>query len=468
VLLLGGGAAAVAMAHASTPQAPSAAAAVASRSSNDVLRLAVSPSAFGSNRFLLTIPAARGAAATGAHVTLSLLMTDMVMGGSTIVQASAVGAGRYQVVTPLNMPGHWRIIANVTGKGLPASGLHATFRITAATQATAPVPRALPLVRGGAVGASVAAPSYVSPSAVRWPTALPYKAIVTFLDNGLVYLPGRGALVKAGALNHSVARAPDGSIWATDYNDYRVTVIDPHSGRVLAKIPTGIAPVHMAFTRDGLHAYVSDYLSSDLTLIDVQGRRKIAAISLGDDCVEPHGLQLSPNGRTLWVPCSLTGIVQVLDTTTGKPDLSVGSQGKVFVGGVPHAVAFSPDGKTAYLTDAGQQSLWAIDETTGKVKGHVAIGTGSAMLLVGRDGRRVYVSGQAGHTINVVDARTLRLIARIPVGAAPHGLAFTPDSALLYVAANNGHEISVIDVASDKVVANVPVPGKADELTLTR
>lgn len=467
MVLLGGGIVAMAAAHRSPSQATSAAPTVAS-SSSSALRLAVSPAAFGSNRFLLTIPGASGAAATGAHVTLSLLMTDMVMSGSTIVQASAVGGGRYQVVAPLNMPGHWRITADVTGTGLPSTGLHSTFRITAATQATTPVPTALPLVKGGTVGASIAAPSYVSPSAVRWPASLPYKAIITFLDNGLVYLPGHDALVKAGALNHSVARAPDGSIWATDYNDYRVTVIDPASGKILATIPTGIAPVHMAFTTDGHHAYVSDYLSSDLTLIDVKARRKIATIPLGDNCLNPHGLQLSPDGKTLWVPCSLSGRILVLDTATNKPDAFMGTSGQVFIGGMPHAVAFSPDGKTAYLTDASQQWLWAIDAVSGKIKGHVAIGTGSAMLLVGRGGRRVYVSGQGGHTVNVVEARTMRLIARIPVGAAPHGLAFTPDGSLLYVAANNGHEISVIDVASDKVIANVRAPGKADELTLTR
>ncbi len=450
-------------------------------------RLDVAPGAFGPNRFLLAIPGAKGQALTGAHVTLTFDMLDMPMGTPSLA-AYPVGGGRYQAMGRLTMPGHWRITALATGAGLPAGGVHASLRLDAPVQSSRAVPRPLPVV---GPTARLANPVRVSAAAVRW-TGLPYRAVVTFLGDGNVYIPGRPTMLRVGALNHSVARAPDGTIWVTDYNGGRVAVVDPARVRIVASIPTGIYPVHIAFSADGQRAYVSDYVSNDIAVIDVHQRRKLATIDLqgnttGPPGLHPHGLALSPDGRQLWIPVSMGGGVDIVDTRTD------GIMATIFTaanGGSPHAVTFSPDGRTAYLTDAGRPAIPAtpasagapatpaspaipsqlvvIDTATRTIRARITIGTGSAMVAASHDGRRVYVTGQGGNVLTVVDARTLHIIARVPVGGAPHGLTFTPDGRLLYIATNNGYGVTVVDTRTLRVVATVPLPDQADELALWR
>lgn len=415
------------------------------------LRLAVDPAAVGPNRLLLSIDDAHGRVIRGARVSVTLTMREMAM-GQTVLAATPVRDGRYQAMATFTMPGHWVVSASARGRGLPA-GLQATFVVSAGLGTGAAVPTALPLAAGAT---QPRAPRDPAPAAVQW-TGLPYRAAVSFVDNGLVYLPGQRTLTHVGALNHSIAQAPDGTIWATDVLSDSVGVIAPHSGRIVARIPVGLYPVHIAFTPDGRRAYVTNYYGSTVSVVDVRQRHVIATVAVG---LEPHGLTISPDGRQVWVPCSLNGGLWIIDTRTNKV------AGIVPTGLIPHAAAVSPDGKTVYMTESGFGTLVIVDRTTRRVTGHVAIKTGSAMVVVARDGRRVYVSGQAGHVVTVVDARTRHFVARIPVGAAPHGLALTPDGRYLYVAANNGRHVTVIATRSDRVVATIPVPGAADELAL--
>jgi YVTN family beta-propeller protein len=419
------------------------------------LRLEVDPAAFGPNRVLLALRDAHNRPVQDAQVRLALDMIDMPM-GTLAVTAAPVGGGRYQALPRLIMPGHWRIRVIVRGPGLPAQGVQATFQLTAAAQAAGPVPTALPVV-GGPASATRAVT--ISPAAVRWPATLPYRAVVSFLDNGLVYVPGHAALLRVGQLNHTVAVGPVGSLWVTDYMGSRVAVLAPQTGRLIGSIPTGIGPVHIAFTPDGHRAFVSNYLSSNVAVVDVRTRRVLRRVAVG---MWPHSLAVTPDGRQVWVPCGGAASLSVIDTHTDRVTHTY------IAGLMPHAVAFSPDGRTVYMTDARPGDLVVLDRASGVVRARVPIRTGSAMVAVSLDGRRVYVTGQGGNALTVVDAATHRIVRRVPVGGAPHGLVLTPDGRFVYVAVNKGRHVTVVETRTERVVATVPVPGTANELALWR
>ena len=382
---------------------------------------------------------------------------DMPMGRLPYT-ATPLGDGRWQArnVYPL-MNGRWALTVQVQDGGSAGRGrLLRRFVYFVPLRGTVRL-----LSAGTAAPARARASTTAAPSAVRW-TGLPASAVVSFADNGLVYVPGLATLVHVGSQNHSVTLAPDGTLWVMDYAGGRVAVLDPRTGRTIARITVGIAPAHAVFTPDGRRAYVSNLLSNDVSVVDVRARRVVTTISVQPG-LQPHALAISPDGREVWAPCGLGGGIWVIDTRTYKVARLIPT------GGFPHAVTFSPDGRTAYLVDAspGKDSgLFVIDRATGHIRARIAVGTGSAMVVAGRDGRRVYVTGQGGGVLTVIDAATLKIVTRVPVGTAPHGLVVTPDGRLLYVAANTSRQVAVVDTATDRVVATVPVPGTADELAL--
>jgi len=392
---------------------------------------------------------------TGVQASALRLVSDdldMPM-GSMPYPATALGGGQWRVasVYPM-MNGRWALTVEVERQGawvalrrfIYTVPLHGPIRL---------------LTSDHPVSTDGAPPRAISPGAVRWP-GLVYRALVSFVDNGQVYVPSQQALTYVGRQNHSLVRAPDGTVWVTDYLGNRIAVLDPLSGHIIGSIAVRRAPVHIAFTPNGRRAYVSNFLSGDISVVDVRARRVVATIAVQ---LQPHGLAVTPDGRQVWAPCSLAGGIWVIDTRTNKV-VSI-----VFTGGFPHAVAFAPDGRTAYLTDAtpaGGAGLFVINRATGKVRARVAIGTGSAMVVA--SGTRVYVTGQAGSVLTVLDATTLRIVTRVPVGQAPHGLVFTPDKRLLYIAANGGRHVAVVDTRDNRVVATAPMPGAADEVALWR
>jgi YVTN family beta-propeller protein len=376
---------------------------------------------------------------------------DMRMGRIPYA-ATPLGGGRWQArnVYPL-MNGRWALTVQVRSGGGWVALRRFVYQV--------PLRGTMRLLGAGRAP-TTATGTTIAPSAVRW-GGLPDQAVVSFANNGLVYVPGLPTLVHVGSQNHSVKLVPDGMIWVMDNAGGRVAVLDPRTGRIVARIRVGIAPAHAAFTPDGRRVYVSNMLSNDVSVIDVHARRVVATVSV-QPALQPHALAITPDGRQVWVPCGLGGGIWVIDTRTNKVTR------QIMTGGFPHSVTFSPDGRTVYMTDAtpGASRLFVLDRTTGAIRARIPIGTGSAMVVASGDGRRVYVTGQSGSVLTVIDAATRRVVTRVPVGRGPHGLAFTPDGRLLYVAVNDAHHVAVVDTTTDQVVATVPLPGTADELAL--
>jgi YVTN family beta-propeller protein len=389
-----------------------------------------------------------------AALRLASESLDMRM-GRVLYAASSLGNGRWRatnVYPPMN--GHWALTVQVVRPGgwvalhrfiyqVPLQGtLHLLASAVRRPGTTAPAVPAFP------------------PSRVRW-GRLPYRAIVSFVDNGLLYVPGHPTALYVGQQNHSVTRAPDGTVWVTDYAGNTIAVLDYALHRIVARVPVGLGPAYVAFTPNGHRAYVSNFLSDTVSVVDVPTHRVLRTIR---DQFQPDGLAITPDGRQVWVPYSLDGEVGIIDARTSM------MVSAIFPGGAPHAVAFSPDGRTAYVTDAApgaRAGLFAIDRTTGLARTRLGIGTGPAMVAVSHDGRRIYVTGRDGSVLTVIDAATMRILSRVPVGSAPQGLALTPDGRLLYVCAGggNGH-VAVVATATDQVVATIAVPGAAGELAL--
>ena len=104
----------------------------------------------------------------------------------------------------------------------------------------------------------------------------------------------------------------------------------------------------------------------------------------------------------------------------------------------PHGVGVSPDGRTYYVSTAHgapNGTLWKIDTETDQVRGQVDLGSFPATLQVTADGEFAWVVNFNLHgemvpsSVSVVGTRDMVELTRIPTCTMPHGSRLSPDGA---------------------------------------
>ncbi|HEY6495393.1 MAG TPA: YncE family protein [Trebonia sp.] len=124
-------------------------------------------------------------------------------------------------------------------------------------------------------------------------------------------------LTKAGFTSglgepHSVAVAPNGTVYVTDTDGNAVKVISP-SGQVTATIGVGQLPWDVVVSADGKTAYVANPDSDSVSVISTAANAVTATVSVSGD---PDTLGLTPDGSQLWIGQRSLANVTLLDTKT--------------------------------------------------------------------------------------------------------------------------------------------------------
>jgi YVTN family beta-propeller protein len=153
----------------------------------------------------------------------------------------------------------------------------------------------------------------------------------------------------------------------------------------IRKIPVGGIPRPYAVTRDGKTLYVALTDLHGFVVASISERKVIYRVDLPpappSTCpLEPrtptHGLELSPDGRELWVTSLADGGVYVYDITTKKL-----SQ-EIHTGACPNWITFSPDGRYCCLSNSGSDDCSIIDTRSRQEVARVKVGKGPKRLLV--------------------------------------------------------------------------------------
>jgi YVTN family beta-propeller protein len=110
-------------------------------------------------------------------------------------------------------------------------------------------------------------------------------------------------------------------------------------------IPVGQVPLGIAITPDGKYAYVADYGSNTVDVIDLASQAVVATIPVG---AEPYGVAVTPNGSTVYVSSVGTSTVTPIDTATNTPGSPI-----ALPGGGAYAEAVDPANSTLYVTGSG-------------------------------------------------------------------------------------------------------------------
>ncbi|HVG47164.1 MAG TPA: PQQ-dependent catabolism-associated beta-propeller protein, partial [Rubellimicrobium sp.] len=175
--------------------------------------------------------------------------------------------------------------------------------------------------------------------------------------------------------------------------------------------------------------------------------------------VEPEGMGISPDGKTLVNTSETTNMAHFIDTETFEITQNT------LVDQRPRVAQFTADGKLLYVSSEIGGTVSVIDPATGEVLhkiGFEVAGIQPELLQpvgvrVKGDGSRVYVALGPSNRVAVVDGTTWEVLDYLLVGQRVWQLAFTPDERYLIATNGNSNDVSIIDVEGDEVVRSVQV-----------
>jgi YVTN family beta-propeller protein len=249
-------------------------------------------------------------------------------------------------------------------------------------------------------------------------------------------------------------------------SDHDAALVEPRSGRVIGKLPTGRGPHEVAVAPDGVTAFVSNYgpygifrqgepprhePGNTLSVLDLARRTVRDTFDLGEHRM-PHGIQVSRDGSRLWVTCEGSGAVLEVDAASGAVIEAWKTTQEV-----SHMVAVTPDEAKLYVANIRSGSVTVITRASGEVRTLVT-GAGAEGIAVSPGGREVWVGNRAGNDLAIVDVATDSIVARLESGGTmPIRVRFTPDGREVWVSNARSNNVTVFDAAARKLLAAIPV-----------
>jgi YVTN family beta-propeller protein len=173
-------------------------------------------------------------------------------------------------------------------------------------------------------------------------------------------------------------------MFVSSMGNREINRIDLKKMDYVQKIPVGGIPRPYAVSRDEkvLYAALTDlhgFVIASIPDRKVIGRVELPAAPPLRCALEPHtpthGLELSPDGKELWVTSLADAGVYVYEVETKKLSKEIPT------GKCPNWVAFSPDGKYCVVSNSESDDCSIIDSQTRQEVARIRVGRGPKRLL---------------------------------------------------------------------------------------
>lgn len=205
------------------------------------------------------------------------------------------------------------------------------------------------------------------------------------------------------------------------------------------------AALASSFALAETHAFVTNEMSDDVSVIDLASVKVVATIPVGK---RPRGIGVAPDGSELYVAVSGENAIVVLDPQRLKVLRKFDS------GPDPKAFAVHPSGRL-YITNDEHAKTSVYDPKTGKLITEFRVGLEPEGVAISPDGSRGIVASESTNTLNLFAIPGHEIIANILVGARPRAAAFSADGRLAYATSEISREVKKVDVASGKIIGKM-------------
>lgn len=255
--------------------------------------------------------------------------------------------------------------------------------------------------------------------------------------------------------------APKRSLLALSKANHTLSIVDPATLQIVARIPVGEDPHEVVASTDGRMAYVCIYGGGslhELNVIDLVAQKPLQNIDTRP-LFGPHDIAFV-NGKA-WFTAEGSKAIGRYDPASGRLDWSMGTgQDRT------HMLYVTADGKTIYTTNVSSGTVSILEGTVlqpGKkapagakpreewIQTVVPTAKGSEGFDVSPDGNELWTASSEDGTISIIDVKAKKLAAKID--AKVHGanrLKFTPDGKLVFISSLQTGDLTILDAASHK------------------
>jgi YVTN family beta-propeller protein len=267
------------------------------------------------------------------------------------------------------------------------------------------------------------------------------------------------------------AETPSVSLLALSKAEQTLSIIDPTTLAVVARVPSGPDPHEVIASDNGKSAYISNYgggAYNTITPVDLLAQKTLPTIDLGA-LRGPHGLAFA-SGK-VWFTAEAAKAIGSYDPATKQIDWILGTgQDRT------HMIYVFPGLNPIITSNVNSATISVIEKTnssgtpppppgaptpaprTNWSETVIPVGRGSEGFDVSPDGNEIWVGNAQDGTISVIDLAAKKVVQTLDANVrGANRLKFTPDGKLVFVSTLGGPDLVVLDAATRKEVKRVPI-----------
>jgi DNA-binding beta-propeller fold protein YncE len=268
-------------------------------------------------------------------------------------------------------------------------------------------------------------------------------------------------------------------------SDQTLSIVDPATGKILGRAPSGPDPHEVVASADGKVAYISNYGGgggyNTLTVVDLVERTAMPTVDLGA-LRGPHGLAFA--GGKVWFTAEANKVIGSYDPAAKKVDWVLGTgQNRT------HMIYVFEDLKRMITSNVSSATMTIIEKSAGGGRGGrgpggppagaadgrgrgpggpmgspqgdwdetvVPVGRGAEGFDVSPDGRELWAANAQDGTVSVVEIGTKKVTRTLDANVTgANRLKFTPDGKLVLVSTLSGPDLAIFDSATRREVKRV-------------
>lgn len=287
--------------------------------------------------------------------------------------------------------------------------------------------------------------------------------------------------------------------------DHTLSIVDPVTLKIIARIPVGNDPHEVIASTDGKTAYVANYGGGSLyeiNVIDLLNQKPLKTIdtrplfgphdisfvnnkvwftaegskavgrydpptgkvdwSMGTGQDRTHMLFVTPDAKRIYTTNVASGTVSILVDTLIRPENGRPREDWIQivipVGRGSEGFDVSPDGTMLWTAASEDGVIYVINLATKKVENKIAANAfGANRLKLTPDGKRALISSIRSGDLFIYDVQSKKELKKINVGHSAAGILIVPDGSRAFVACSSDNYIAVIDLKTMTVVQHFDV-----------